>query len=185
MTCDALISVLDTCTSSKNVLKMNLMYDKVLDKLQIYEGEWKSHHFENGVQELISSIQDAYLDDYEEYLVKQYNNAALYYKQCIQEALTEYYQFLEAFDVLPRIKSSNEQWIQDIKDGPIGKLYYKVKDEMKASVLKNIKKKVFNVIKTNCHESLLELNKQMMELIKMDETFKNNVINELKNAAHI
>ena len=50
------------------------MYDKVLDKLQIYEGEWKSHHFETGVKELISSIQEAYLDDYEEYLLKQYLN---------------------------------------------------------------------------------------------------------------
>ena len=185
LTCDGLIGVLDTCTSSKNVHKMNLMYDKVLDKLQIYEGEWKSHHFETGVQELISSIQDAYLDDYEEYLLKQYNDASIYDKQCIQEALTEYYQFLEAFDVLPRIKSSDEEWIQDIKEEYIGKLYNKVKDEMKASELKNIKKKVFNVIKTNCHESLLELNKQMMELIKMDETFKNNVMNELTNAVQI
>jgi len=50
---------------------------------------------------------------------------------------------------------------------------------MKASELKNIKKKVFNVIKTNCHESLLELNKQMM-----DETFKNNVMSELTYAVN-
>jgi hypothetical protein len=51
---------------------------------------------------------------------------------------------------------------------------------------KNLKKKVFNVIKTNCHQqSLLELNKQMMELIKMDETFIHNVMNELTNAVSI
>jgi hypothetical protein len=185
LTCDALIDVLDTCTSSQNVHKMNLMYDKVLDKLQIYEDEWTSHHFEAGVQELISSIQCVYLDKYEEYLLKQYNDASMFDRQCIEEALTEYYQFLETFDAVPYIKTSQEAWIHDIQEGYIGKVYNKVKDEMKGSVQKTIKKRVFNVIKTNCHQSLLELNKQMMELIKMDETFKNNIMNELKNAVHI
>jgi hypothetical protein len=184
--CDKLVDVVHDCTSPDNIQTMNVMYDKVLNKLRIYdEDEWKSHHFESGVQDLLKTIQCAYLNHYEEQLLTQYNSSSLYDKQCIREALTEYYQFLEAFDVLPRIKSSDEQWIQELYEEDIGKLYNKVKNETKSSELKNIKKKVFNVIKTNCHESLLELNKQMMELIKMDETFKNNVMNELTNAVNI
>lgn len=185
LTRDALIDVLDTCTSSQNVHKMNLMYDKVLDKLQIYEDEWTSHHFEAGVQELISSIQGAYLDKYENYLLKQYTNASMFDRQCIEEALTDYYQFLVTFDAVPFLKTSQEVWIQDIQEGYIGKLYNKIKDEMKGSEQKIIKKRVFQVIKKNCHKSLLELNDQLMKLIKMDETFKNNIMNELKNAVHI
>jgi hypothetical protein len=39
--------------------------------------------------------------------------------------------------------------------------------------------KHINVIKTNCNANVIELNKQMMELIKMDEDFKNKILGEL------
>lgn len=176
-----LIDVVHNCTSPDSVSKMNLSYDKVLNKLHIFDDdEWISLHFESGVQELIKSIQYVYLNHYEEQLLKQYISASCYDKQCIQETLIQYYQFLEAFNVLPIIKSYNDEWIQDLYDNDIGKIYNNVKDEIKGSERNNIKKKVFNVIKNNCHESVLELNKQMMELIKMDETFKNNIMNELR-----
>lgn len=178
---DGLINVLHTCTSANDVQEMNVMYDKVLDRLQIYGGEWESHMFEPGVKELIEKIQEVYLDYYEEYLLRQYTTvASVFDKQCIKEALKEYYEFLECFDVEPRLTTSPEEWVQDLCDGDIGRMHTLVKDDLKASKLKEVKKTVFNVIKKNCTASVLELNKKIVDLIKMDEMFKNRVLAELQ-----
>jgi hypothetical protein len=177
---DGLINVLHTCTSTNDVQEMNVMYDKVLDRLQIYGGEWETHLFETGVKELIEKIQEVYLDYYEEYLLKQYSVGSVFDRQCIKEALNEYYEFLECFDVEPRLTSSPEEWVQELCDGDVGRIHSKVKDELKASKLKEVKKIVFNVIKKNCTASALELNKKIVDLIKMDEMFKNRVLAELQ-----
>lgn len=177
---DGFINVLHTCTSSSNVREMNIIYDKVLDRIQIYQGEWECYLFDNGVKELIEKIQEIYLDYYEEYLLKQYVSGSMFDKQCIKEALKDYYEFLECFDVEPRICTSPDEWIQELLDGDIGKLHRKVKDELKASKLKSVRKSVFNVIKTNCTASVIELNKKMMELIKVDDTFRDKIVAELQ-----
>lgn len=180
LTLDGLINVLHTCTSATDVQEMNIMYDKVLDRLQIYGGEWETHLFESGVKDLIEKIQEVYLDYYEEYLLRQFTNANVFERQCIKEALKEYYEFIECFDVEARLTSSPEQWVQDLCDGEVGSLHRKVKDELKASKLKEVKKTVFNVIKKNCTASVLELNKKIVDLIKMDELFKNKILSELQ-----
>jgi hypothetical protein len=159
---------------------MNVVYDKVLNRLEIYEGEWDSNRFETGVKELIEKVQEVYLDYYEEYLLRQYMAASAFDKQCICEALREYYEFLECFAVEPRLTSSPEEWIQDLNDEYIGRLQQKARSDLKASKQREVKKLVYNVIKKNCTASILELNKKMMDLIKMDEVFKNKVLTELQ-----
>jgi hypothetical protein len=177
---DGLINVLHTCTTTNDVQEMNVMYDKVLNRLHIYGGEWEPYLFKEGVKELIEKIQEVYLDYYEEYLLRQYSVGSVFDKQCIKEALKEYYEFLECFHVDPRLTTSPEDWVQDLCDGDIGRLHIKVKDELRASKLREVKKTVYDVIKTNCTASVLELNKKIVDLIKMDEMFKNKVLVELQ-----
>jgi hypothetical protein len=129
------------------------------------------------VKEIIKTIQDAYLDTYEEYLLEQYVSSSLYHKQCIREALIEYYEFLECFGSTPILVTGTDDLVIDSREGDIGKLYKSV--NVSASKRNEIKKLVYNVIKTNCNANVIELNKQMMELIKMDEDFKNKILGEL------
>lgn len=180
LTLDGLINVLHTCTSANDVQEMNVMYDKVLNRLHIYGGEWEPFMFKDGVKELIEKIQEIYLDYYEEYLLKQYSLGSIFDKQCIKEALKEYYEFIECFDIDPRLTTSPEEWVQELCDGDIGRLHTKVKDELRASKLKEVRKTVYDVIKTNCTATVLELNKKIVDLIKMDEIFKNRVLMELQ-----
>jgi hypothetical protein len=174
---DSVIKVLQECTSSNHINQMNIAYDKVMKTLHIYDvDEWNGHNFETGVKEIIRTIQDAYLDTYEEYLLEQYVSSSMYLKQCIKEALVEYYEFLQCFGSTAVLLGTDDLAI-DSREGDIGKLYKSV--NVSASKRNEIKKLVYNVIKTNCNANVIELNKQMMELIKMDEDFKNKILGEL------
>lgn len=177
-----LLTVLDKCTSTKEIHEMNLMYDKVTDKLCIYEGEWESFVFDQGIRELLEKMQEAYLDCYEEYLLKQYSQSSTKGrdKQRIKEALQIYFEFLECFDVQPRLKSSEEDWIQELDEGVLGNMRRKVRDELKASKLKEVRKMVYNIVKRNCIANVVELNKQLMEYIKMDTTFRDKILSKIQ-----
>jgi hypothetical protein len=59
-----------------------------------------------------------------------------------------------------------------------GKLHKQI--NVSASKRNEIKKLVYNVIKTNCDANVIELNKQMMDLIKMDDKFKHKILDELQ-----
>lgn len=177
---EGFINVLDNCTLASHVQEMNVMYDKVLDKIKIFEGEWENHLFKYGVKELIEKIQEVYLDYYEEHLLRQYAQASGFHKQCVIEALKEYYEFLECFDVAPRLTESDEEWIQDLNDESVGKMLRSVREDLKASKLKDVKKLVYDVIKKNCTANALDLNNKMMDLIKMDEGFKTKVLAKLQ-----
>lgn len=180
---NGLLTVLDKCTSAKEIHEMNLMYDKVTDKLFIYEDEWGDPFvFDHGIQELLEKMQEAYLDCYEEYLLKQYSQPSTYGrdKQRIKEALQIYYEFLECFDVDSRLKASHEDWIQELDEGPLGSMRRRVRDELKASKLKEVRKMVYNIVKKNCLANVLELNKQLMEYIKMDATFRDEILSKIQ-----
>lgn len=177
---EGFINVLDNCTLASHVQEMNVMYDKVLDKIKIFEGEWENHLFKYGVKELIEKIQEVYLDYYEEHLLRQYTQASGFDKQCVVEALKEYYEFLECFDVAPRLTESDEEWIQGLNDESVGQMLRAVRDDLKASKLKDVKKMVYDVIKKNCTANALDLNNKMMDLIKMDEGFKTKIIDRLQ-----
>lgn len=181
---DSVIGVLHECTSNKNINKMNITYDKVLKTLHIYdEDEWNGHIFEIGVKEIIKTIQDAYLDTYEECLLKQYESSSFFDKQCIKEALKEYYEFLECFGATPILIRDTDDLVIDSREGDIGKLHKNI--DISSSKRNEIKKLVYNVIKTNCDANVIELNKQMMELIKMNDEFKHKILDELQGGVSI
>lgn len=180
-----LFTMLDNCTSGKEIHEMNLMYDKVTDKLLIYEEEWKDFVFDQGIRELLEKIQEAYLDCYEEYLLRQYSQTTTRGrdKQRIKETLQTYYEFLECFDVQPRLsgyKSCQEDWLMELDEGPLGNMRRNIRDEMKASKLKEVRRAVYNIVKKNCMANVVELNKQLMEYIKMDATFRDKILSKIR-----
>jgi hypothetical protein len=47
------------------------------------------------------------------------------------------------------------------------------------SEVKNVKKEVVDIVKKNSKANVIELNKKMMEVLQMDEEFKNNILDNL------
>ena len=180
---NAFISIIDKLTSvcTDEQKSYNVMYDKKPNRLRIFDGKvWESHPFEQGVRELIKKVQDSYLDYYEDYLLTKLNICQYAQeKQKIREYLTEYYYFLYVFNVKPYLLTSEDPKIVRFKNDH----YYVYGDIGKhASITKErtTKKEVYDMIKKNCVSVTLELNKSIMDIIKMDSEFKEMVLNNLQ-----
>jgi hypothetical protein len=179
---NAFISIIDKLTSvcTDEQKSYNVMYDKKPNRLRIFDGKWESHPFEQGVRELIKKVQDSYLDYYEDYLLTKLNVCQYAQeKQKIREYLTEYYYFLYVFNVKPYLLTSEDPKIVRFKND----YYYIYGDIGKhASITKEraTKKEVYDMIKKNCVSVALELNKSIMDIIKMDSEFKEMVLNNLQ-----
>lgn len=173
-----IMEIVNRLTTSKNVDTMNIMYDKHPNKLSIYDGdgEWEEFVFENGVKELIEKIQFSYLDYYEELLLEKISEDPNFIeRQRAKELLEEYYVFLVSFEVKPYLINGTMEKIKSYND-KYYKLYEKIKNTVRLTQAKDIKRSVYNIVKNNCNSSITELNKKMMDLICTDEHFKTKVL---------
>lgn len=184
----ALLSVVDTVTTIDNIDSLNVLYDNIANKIKIYnEGSWKSCLLDAGVHEVIACIKDSYLDSYECHLIRKWSNTSnAFKKNCIREYIEEYYKFLVALDMTPFVidKEDGDILGTDDKNYYLEETWYPrfkaIKDNMKISDIKRIKGEIIEVIKGNTKSTVLELNKIIMELINVDEPFKNEVLKHIK-----
>ena len=186
--------IIDKITTITDVPKLNIIYDNVLDKLQIFHcGEWVSFLMDSGVKDIIEKIQGCYLNAYECFLIRRIYNSTTpcFVKQQYKESLKEYYRFLACFDIDPFIKDKHDAEILD--DSSIDCSEYTIQDEWYAkyktidevlmkSDINRTKKEICNIIKNNTKASILELNKKVMEIMQMDEEFKTQIIQTITHA---
>lgn len=176
---DDIIGIIDKATSANDMLNMNVLYDKPTDRLKIFdEDEWESYAFEQGVKELTKKLQDNYLDDYEIYLLQKFIDSSAFTKQCARECLQEYYKFLVTFDIKPLPLQSKDPNFHQYKE-PCYTIYSNVQEKLTISKMHETKRLVYNMIKKNCLANTLELNQTLMDIIKMDESFRNKIIKGL------
>ncbi len=176
---DDIIGIIDKATCANDVLNMNVLYDKPTDRLKIFdEDEWESYAFEQGVKELTKKLQDNYLDDYEIYLLQKYMGSSAFTQQCARECIQEYYKFLVTFDIKPFPLQSKDPSFHQCKE-PCYTIYSNVQEKLTISKIQETKRLVYNMIKKNCLANTLELNQTLMDIIKMDESFRNKIINGL------
>jgi hypothetical protein len=184
--------IIDTITTISDVQKLNIIYDNVLDKLQIFCcGEWVSFLTESGIKDIIEKIQGCYLNAYESYLIRKIYNEELTFntKQKYKECLQEYYKFLSCFDILPFVKDKSDGEILDSEnnhdqsDFNIEEEWYakykQIDDGLNKSEQNKVKREICNIIKNNSKASILELNKRVMEIVQMDEEFKKEIIQSI------
>jgi hypothetical protein len=55
-------------------------------------------------------------------------------------------------------------------------MYKRIKLDNSSAVVNRIKKDVANIVKRNAKANVVELNKKVMELIRMDEDFKKDIL---------
>lgn len=180
-----IVDIIDKLTAFKDIEHINLIYDVAPGQLKIFQcGTWKPYTFHIGVEIIVDAIKSSYLDHYEYYMLKKFYITANYREkqECI-ESLEEYYRFLAAFDLQPAICGCSDHIVLDNGHEDVFTLetkfmpiYKNVLDGIRYHDVRQIKQRVYDVIKMNSKASNMELNKQLMELIKMDEHFKNSLL---------
>jgi len=176
-----IIDIIDKLTKSETIDTLNVVYDKAPNKLSIFDdGAWETYAFEHGVTQLIDKIKTIYLDNYEEFLLDKMSiDVYPRERQKAKELLQEYYNFIVSFDLRPLIVESQRDKIMDYNDRYYN-LYNKVKNNIKLSHAKELRRNVYQMVKSNCSASMLELNKRMMDIICTDEEFKKTVLQRLQ-----
>lgn len=176
-----LTNILNDMTSPNGIDKLNVIYDKVNEKLLIFnEGDWESYPFDIGVKELVEKIKYIYLDKYEELLLDKYDHDISFQeRKRAEERLTEYYAFLIAFGIKPLLVQGKRKAILDYNDKYYTSVYEKVKKSIAPSQLNETVRTVHNIIKSNCVTSVGELNKRIMDVFCSDQDFKDTIIQML------
>ena len=193
----SIIGIIDEITTIKDINKLNIFYDNILNKIKIFcDNEWLSLLIDFGIVTLIDKIQYAYLNSYECYLIRKIINENNYQsKQELKEILEEYYKFLAWFDIKPYIyrKNNNEILFNDNDDkyyevnndysmyDEYYKLYTNIILKINKTEQSKVKKGIENIIKKNTKSFIIELNKKFLESFQNDEEYKNDFIKSLIN----
>lgn len=192
------LDFIDKVSNRQSIEAFNIFYDATVNKLKIFDdGEWCDKLISTGIQDIMRVIQDSYLEHYEFYLVRKLHKEGDNCRsgQRWKEMLIEYYKFLGALDVNPRIKDqSDSEILYDTDDDRYGSgddecrniqdrympLYEKQKILAK-SESKVLKREIFNILKYNSKQSISDLNKAVLRLFKMDDEFKRKFLDGKDN----
>lgn len=175
-----LANIFNDITVSNGIDGINVVYDKTNDKLYIYDEDWESYPFETGVRTLIEKVQFVYLDKYEELLLDKYDHDySPLERRRAQEHLIEYYAFLNVYQIKPYLNRGRTKTIVEYNDK-----YHSVFDKpIKPSLLlqmKEIKKSIYNMVRSNSITSINELNKGIMDVLCIDQEFKATIFGMLQ-----
>lgn len=171
------LDIVDTLTTCEKIEKINILYDETSQRLRFVElGAWKSKILILGVNEIMRKIQLGYLDYYEEYLLRKLIKSDGYMSQVVLERLGDYYKFIVCFDLEPSLK--HIVYSDNPKTESAYKLYKNTKNEWCKNENCKVRNSVTDIITKNCKASIIDLNKTIMELIQVDETFKQHVLNQ-------
>jgi hypothetical protein len=177
-----IINDISTICNGESFENFNIMYDNKINKLKLYEqGTWEEMLLNSGIKNIIQTIQDYYLNSYEHYLLRMISSpdTSPYKRQQCKQLLQEYYSFIGAFEIPAYVQNLSDDTInEDIVD-QYWKLYTDTRDNLKRCDINKIKKDVVDILKRNTIKNIEEMNKKVLELFKIDETFKQNMLSEL------
>lgn len=198
---NSFLSIVDTITTIQDIDKLNIIYDEVPNKIKVFScGEWRSSLLDAGIQDVVSKIQNCYLDYYECYLLRKCYDRDLSspHKSHVRELVEDYYKFIACFDILPYVKNkTNNEILYPADDHrhhttsstcpeelyTIEEQWYpcykRIKAALMMSEVRHIKREVADIVKKNTKANIIELNKRMMEVIQVDEEFKNTILDDI------
>lgn len=178
---------------SADINKMNVLYDKKLNTINLYmTHRWNAFMLDAGVFELMKIVQDTYLDEYEQYLIKMIYNENVRAKgesSGYETHLLEYYRFIANFDLIAYfsctddrhddhhflgyyVKENNHYYLHDHYSQEYSKIKKQTKKSQKTAAIKH----VADIIKKNTIQNIERINKDIFDAIKMDDNFKIRVL---------
>jgi hypothetical protein len=190
LTQNNLIELIDDVTriDKDNLHKFNVFYNKAIKRFKMYQGkDWESFIEEVGAKELVSLIKSYFLDSYELYLIKHLhgNNVKQFNRFKLEEHLGIYYHFIGVFDLAPSICDQNDSdllghRLTEESDHFLADkymdLFFSEKKKLKSSEEVAITRKIVNIIKNNTSQNLSELNNVLMDLLKIDQEFRDVIL---------
>lgn len=185
----SIMDIIHDITKCDDISTCNVLYDVLNNNIKLYvNGEWECNRFDRGVESILRNIQDCYLDNYEKYLLRKAASGGPFVQSQVKEYLEHYYRILISFDLPSILVSMNDVDVldNDSLDYTLQEKYYHglfmhVETTTSVSQANKIKREINDIIKQNSKSNIIELNKQVMELIKVDDEFKNNVLQRLQN----
>ena len=185
---DDLMVIIDSVTKVSQGLsdsvEINVLYDNKSKKIRLYQdGVWDDTIVSIGLKKLVQSIQETYLDEYEQYLIIKSRSDKTHFttKSLIKELIADYYKFISAFELHPFVKDKSNNHFRfgssteyDIEEEFMA-IYTKGIDSMSVSEFRKIQKDVLDIIKGNTRRNIEELNKKVINLIQIDDAFKESM----------
>lgn len=179
---NSFLEMVDKVSVCKKLEDFNIMYDTETNKIKVFTGgEWEEYLLAAGTTYIITVLRDYILTTYEKYLIKRMESESSYHaKQCYKERLHDYYKFVCCFDVKPEALSMSNAEIMHTNFGKdcfdiaekYTKEYKNVENKLTKSEINRVVKDVVDIIKNNTKRTIKDLNKKVMELIKVDEGFQ-------------
>lgn len=187
---DDLFGIINDATKidKSKIENFNIIFDKVIKRFRVYRGKsWSTYLEENGAKEIISLIKSYYLDTYEIYLIRNIHTEKTIdiNRIKLKDHLMTYYQFISVFDLIPSIQDQSDMDVlghriieesQYYLGETYVKMYFDLKNKMKSYEKNKIQKRVINIIKENTLLNLMTLNQVILELLKVDESFRTELI---------
>lgn len=174
--------VIDEISQSKkhDFHDFNIIYDTEMNKISILDddGEWKETLVQEALYDIIYTVQDNYLDEYEIYLIKRIKNGNTFDAQCAKELLREYYRFIGVFELPPFCIKDDTNFLTDVEYGSTTikdefyPMYASIKSDVKLGEKKNVQKTVLDIIKRNSAKNLKNLNACIYTLFSNDNAFQ-------------
>jgi len=186
---DGLLKLVDGATKmdDNDLNQFNILFDKTVNRVKILScGKWDSYLEELGVKEVIRLLKSYFLDSYELYLIKHlHGHDNTKNRFSIRNHLDIYYKFLGTFDLDAIVCTQTDKMIlgYELKENNeyylanhYGKIYKDIKTEIKISEKNKVKRTITNIIKENSTHNLNKLNKIMLDLVKTDHEFLDQLI---------
>jgi hypothetical protein len=161
----------------------NVHYDDKLKKIHLYEaGKWNTYRYDNGITAVIESIALSLLYAYEVYLIKSLESRDCYgiVRGQLEDSLDHYFRFLSTFKVDPQCAISPDEFMDAFGDfeGDTNEVveryvlrFEKVGQQMRFKEKNDLRKQVQDTLKHNSEQNIKELNRRIVELVKMDDGF--------------
>lgn len=193
---DDLMLIIDSVTKvsqgMSDAVEINVLYDNKAKKIRLFQdGVWDDTIISIGLKKLVQSIQENYLNDYEKYLVCKSRNIQTHFstKALIKDLIKDYYRFIGAFELYPLVRDKPDSHFRLGSAGDFEveeefmPIYTQINNAMTKSEIKNVQKDVLDIIKGNSQRNIDELNKKVINLLQIDDTFKETMFNPKKPGA--
>jgi hypothetical protein len=195
------MQIIDTLTNALKgdkrdefIEHLNFIYDSKRKRIRVFNSaeKWEDFLVSSGINYLIGTIAGSYLESYEVYLIRKLNapvNVCQLAEQ--QKCLEDYYLFLACFDVDPFVKGKYDAQILFNKDAPeydlvpessdveahqivdrFTKTYVRIFDSITNAQRRIAQKEVLDIIKSNTQNTVNEIDKDILNMINIDEGFK-------------
>lgn len=160
---------------------LNYIYDAKKKRLRVYDGTWDDHLDNNGLEFIVNTIVDRYLEAYEIYIIRKlYGSTVLSGAEAneFRSCLKDYYQFIACFDIKPyavekimQDSEHEENMRREICEN-LTDLYEKTDGSLTKTYLKDVRKQMLDIMKSNTSSNVSDLDRAIISIVNVQEDFK-------------